>query len=381
MSEERTPMSEDITETPVTPEAETSAPAIDEAETTAAAAETTQEPVVSEVVPAAETAEPPAAEESAAPVAEEAAVSETAAEAEAPEEVAAPVAEEAAASETAAEAETAEHPAAEEAAAPVAEEAAASAPVAEVETVEAPAAAPAAAPGEAPKSIDDLEPGMELNGTVKRIELYGAFVDLGIGKDGLLHISQLGKPDVRNVEDVVSVGQQLSVYVLKVDKDQGRIALSLTKPVGVSWDTLKQGMDVSGTIVKIENFGVFVDFGAERPGMIHVSELASGYVRSPEDVVKVGETVTARIIKLDRRKKRIDLSLKALTEKVEHEVEAVEEEVEHLPTAMELALRRAMQNGDPEKARIAQKRARRNRKDDEMEDIISRTLRSHQNQK
>lgn len=339
MSEERTPMSEDITETPVTPEAETAAPATDEAET---AVETAQELVVSEAEAAAEaeTAELPAAEETAAPVAEEAT-----------------------ASETAAEAETADQPAAEESATPVAE------------------AVEVTAPGGTLKSIDDLAPGMELNGKVKRIELYGAFVDLGIGKDGLLHISQLGKPDVRNVEDVVSVGQQLSVYVLKVDRDQGRIALSLTKPLGVSWDTLRQGMDVSGTIVKIENFGVFVDFGAERPGMIHVSELASGYVRSPEDVVKVGESVTARIIKLDRRKKRIDLSLKALTEKVEHIVEAAEEETEHLPTAMELALRRAMQNGDPEKARIAQKRARRNRRDDEMEDIISRTLRSHQNQK
>ncbi len=344
MSEERTPMSEDIAETPVTPEAETSAPATDEAETAAVTDETAQEPVVSEAEAAseAETAELPAAEETAAPVAEETAVSEAVSEAE-----------------------TAEQPAAQ----------------AEPAEVTAAATAEAVAPGEAPKSIDDLAPGMELSGTVKRIELYGAFVDLGIGKDGLLHISQLGKADVRNVEDVVSVGQRLSVYVLKVDKDQGRIALSLTKPLGVSWDSLRQGMDVSGTIVKIENFGVFVDFGAERPGMIHVSELASGYVRSPEDVVKVGEAVTARIIKLDRRKKRIDLSLKALTEKVEHEVVAAEEEVEHLPTAMELALRRAMQNGDPEKARIAQKRARRNRRDDEMEDIISRTLRSHQNQK
>ncbi|MCL4246900.1 MAG: S1 RNA-binding domain-containing protein [Anaerolineae bacterium] len=341
MSEERTPMSEDITETPVTPEAETSAPATDEAETAAA---TAQEPVVNEAEAAseAETAELPAAEETPAMVAEETAVSEAVSEAV-----------------------TVEQPVAQ----------------AEPAEVTAGATAEAVAPGEAPKSIDDLAPGMELSGTVKRIELYGAFVDLGIGKDGLLHISQLGKPDVRNVEDVVSVGQQLSVYVLKVDKDQGRIALSLTKPLGVSWDSLRQGMDVSGTIVKIENFGVFVDFGAERPGMIHVSELASGYVRSPEDVVKVGESVTARIIKLDRRKKRIDLSLKALTEKVEHVVEAAEEEVEHLPTAMELALRRAMQNGDPEKARIAQKRARRNRRDDEMEDIISRTLRSHQNQK
>ncbi|MCC6615817.1 MAG: S1 RNA-binding domain-containing protein [Anaerolineae bacterium] len=352
MSEELTPMSEETTQT-VMSDAELDKD--ETAETEAVAAEA--EEVTSASEPVTEAVEAPAAESTeAAAVAEEA----PAAEAEAApvaESTEAPVVSEA---EDASEAETAELPATESAA-------------------EAPAAE-ASAPVATPKSMAELQPGMELTGTVKRIELYGAFVDLGIGKDGLLHISQLGKADVRNVEDVVQVGQQLHVFVLKVDKDQGRIALSLNKPLGMPWEALRQGEDVTGTVVKIENFGVFVDFGAERPGMIHVSELASGYVRSPEDVVSVGQSVTARIIKLDRRKKRIDLSLKAISEKVA-EPEIEEEEAERLPTAMEVALRRAMQNGDPEKARIAQKRARRNRKDNEMEDIISRTLRSHQNQK
>ena len=83
-----------------------------------------------------------------------------------------------------------------------------------------------------PTSIDQLEVGMELQGTVKRIELFGAFVDIGIGHDGLLHISQLGQANVRNVEDVVKTGEKITVYVLKVERDTGRIALSPMPQLG-----------------------------------------------------------------------------------------------------------------------------------------------------
>ena len=232
-----------------------------------------------------------------------------------------------------------------------------------------------------PGSIDELEAGMEVPGTVKRIELYGAFVDIGVGTDGLLHISQLGKPNVRNVEDVVKVGETINVYVLKVEKDNNRIALSLAKPPAVSWDDMKIGDAVTGTVVRLEKFGVFVDIGAERPGMIHVSELASGYVNSPSDVVKVGDEVRARIIKLNRKQKRIDLSLKAMEEPAEKPQVPQEEADENLPTAMELALRRAMEaNGQPMPERSGkrnQKRDRRERRQRDLEDIFERTLRSH----
>jgi predicted RNA-binding protein with RPS1 domain len=233
-----------------------------------------------------------------------------------------------------------------------------------------------------PASMDELVVGMEVLGRVKRIELFGAFVDIGVGKDGLLHISQLGQPDVRNVADVVQPGQTLTVYVMKVDKEQGRIALSVNKPVGIPWESLRQGMEVTGTVIKLETYGVFVDFGAERPGMVHVSELASGYVKSPADVVKVGDTVTAQIIKIDRRKKRIDLSVKALTEKEEVATrqEMRDEPQEELPTAMELALRRAMDgDGSHERSKRDRDRdERRSRKyDRDRDDIYERTLRNH----
>lgn len=234
-----------------------------------------------------------------------------------------------------------------------------------------------------PSSIDELTTGMELRGTVKRIELYGAFVDIGIKQDGLLHISQLGKPNVRNVEDVVKTGEEITVYVLKVDPENNRIALSLVKPPAVTWDDITEGAVVTGTIVRLEKFGVFVEIGAERPGMIHVSELASGYVNSPSDVVKVGDEVKAKVIKVNRKKRRIDLSLKALEEPVEQQARSVEPEAEdeYVPTAMELALRRAMEaNGQTMPARETRKRGRRDgkhKREREMEDIFERTLRGH----
>lgn len=234
----------------------------------------------------------------------------------------------------------------------------------------------------APSSVAELAPSMEVRGTIKRIELYGAFVDIGVGQDALLHVSQLGKPNVRNVEDVVKVGQQVDAYILRVDREANRIALSLVKPPAVSWDDLQEGQQVTGTVVRMEPFGVFVDIGAERAGMIHVSELASGYVNSPSEVVKVGDQVNAQIIKLNRKKKRIDMSLKALEEPVRMPVEP--EDNEPLPTAMELALRRAMQGGEdagddtPPRRGSQRTNAKGGKRREQLEDILERTLRNHQ---
>lgn len=231
----------------------------------------------------------------------------------------------------------------------------------------------------APSSVDELSPGMEVRGTIKRIELYGAFVNIGVGQDALLHVSQLGKPNVRNVEDVVKVGQEVNAYILRVDREANRIALSLVKPPLVSWDDLQEGQTVKGTVVRMEPFGVFVEIGAERPGMIHVSELASGYVNAPSDVVKVGQEVNAQIIKLNRKKKRIDMSLKALEEPIRMPVEP--EDNEPLPTAMELALRRAMEGGADDDGgssrRGSNKRQAKAGKREDLEDIFSRTLRNN----
>ena len=93
-----------------------------------------------------------------------------------------------------------------------------------------------------PSSIDEIEPRMALRGKVKRLELYGAFVDVGVGKDALLHISQLNQPNVRNVEDVLSVDEEITVYVLRVDIELKAVSrLSMSMPPEMTWDDLKRG--------------------------------------------------------------------------------------------------------------------------------------------
>ena len=225
------------------------------------------------------------------------------------------------------------------------------------------------------RTLDDLKPGMALKGAVKRLELYGAFVDVGVVHDGMLHISQLGKANVRNVEDVVKAGDEVTVYVLKVDKAAGRLAVSLVEPPINNWDDLQEGASLTGKVVRIENFGVFVDIGAERPGMVHVSELAEGFVKTPSDIVSIGDEVKVRVLKVNRKKRQIDLTMKEQVEAYDSSSYDDEPE-EDLPTAMAVAFRRAME-GQEETAE--QQRQRKNKKErtQEQDDIIARTLRHH----
>ncbi len=229
----------------------------------------------------------------------------------------------------------------------------------------------------APKSLGDLVPRQEVKGTVKRVELYGAFVDIGIGQDALLHISQLGKANVRNVEDVVKAGEEITAYVLKVDKDAGRVALSLVKPPAVTWDDIQEGMVLRGTITRLESYGAFVDVGAERDAMVHVSELSSGFVNSPSDVVKVGDVVEGRVIKVNRKKRQIDMSLKAAEAPVAAQMAAADDDDGDIPTAMELALRQAMDDEMPRRRDRKDRKRDKQRHYEEQEEIFARTLRNH----
>ncbi len=228
-----------------------------------------------------------------------------------------------------------------------------------------------------PTTVDDLRMGAALSGTVKAVELYGAFVDVGIGQDALLHISQLGKSNVRNVEDVVKVGDEITVYVIKVDKNAGRVALSLVKPPQLSWESLQSGQSYNGTVTRIEKFGVFVDIGAERPGMVHVSELTDGFVESPSDIVNVGQEVEVRVLKVNRKKRQIDMSMKEPQETIET-VFADEEDEDEALTAMAMAFRKAMDKSDPEADEKAPSQGGKSvKRQQEQEDLIARTLRQH----
>ncbi len=252
-------------------------------------------------------------------------------------------------------------------------------------------------------------------GKVVKIGLAGALVDIGQEKPALIHISQLlsASPEaIKRVEDVLQIGQEIDVWVKRVKDD--RVELTMIKPLDLEWRDIKTGMSVKGKVVRLEKFGAFVEIGAERPGLIHISEMAHGYVRQPSDVVNEGDEIEAQVIDVNRKKRQIKLSIKALQpEPVKEEVEEPrnfyqtterkekpvrkkkatnrrgrgddmggnvdellaninEPQVEAEPTAMEIAMREAMERA---KARKSEDKARKNKgATQEQEDILNRTL-------
>lgn len=197
-----------------------------------------------------------------------------------------------------------------------------------------------------PESINDLEPKMKVAGTVIKTSLAGAIVDVGVEIPGVVHISRLKKGNVSRVEDVVEEGQEVEVWVQRVDAEKNKLELTMVEPLDLEWRDIKAGMEFTGQVTRIEKYGVFVDIGTERPGLVHISEMAHGYVETPQELVKMGDTVDVKVLKVDRRKKQIKLSMKALEEPPLEAVQADRDEVERsepTPTAFEAAMRKAMQ--------------------------------------
>ncbi|MFZ5858915.1 MAG: S1 RNA-binding domain-containing protein [Chloroflexota bacterium] len=166
-------------------------------------------------------------------------------------------------------------------------------------------------------SAETLAPKTKLSGKIAKITLAGALVDVGQEVPGVLHISQIQKDPVNKVEDVLQVGQTVEAWVKRVKKD--RIELTMIEPLGMEWGEIQPEMTVKGKVVRLETYGAFVDFGAERPGMIHVSELTRGYVKTPNEVVKEGDEVEAMVLEVNRKKKQIRLSMKALMPEIVEE--------------------------------------------------------------
>lgn len=236
-------------------------------------------------------------------------------------------------------------------------------------------------------SIADIKRKMHLVGSITKTTLAGAIVDIGLEKPGVIHISQLQKEPVNRVEDVVQVGQRVDVWVRRVDPKKGRIELTMIKPLDLEWREITKGMVVKGKVVRLEKFGVFLDIGAERPGLVHISEMTHGYIRTPSEVVKEGDEVEVKVIAVDRRKKKIKLSMKALEEVPERPTKStkkdktVKEELtpppveeEHEPTAMEIALREAMERTKAIQEDQLKKERKVALRNQEMEDILSRTI-------
>jgi len=169
-----------------------------------------------------------------------------------------------------------------------------------------------------------LEPKTKLNGKVLKTTLAGALVDIGQSLPGVIHISQLQKDPVNKVEDVVQEGKTVEVWVRRVKKD--RIELTMIEPLAYEWKEIQPDLTVKGKVIRLETYGAFVDFGAERPGLIHVSELTHGYVKTAGDVLKEGEEIEAKVLDVDRRKRQIRLSMKALQPEIIEEKKPEREE-------------------------------------------------------
>ncbi len=222
-------------------------------------------------------------------------------------------------------------------------------------------------------------------GTVLKTTLQGALVDIGSEIPAFIHISQVvkdgdPKTQVNSIEEVLEKGQKLDFWVKRVRKD--RIELTMKEPLALEWREIKPDMTIKGTVVRLETFGAFVEIGAERPGLIHISELSHSYVRTPGEVVREGDEVEAKVLEVNRRKKQIKLSIKALQElpetlQVQQEPEPAQQEEPQEPelTAMEIALRNAMEKSEKGKKDEASKKSRKNKRSSaEQEELLSRTL-------
>jgi predicted RNA-binding protein with RPS1 domain len=263
------------------------------------------------------------------------------------------------------------------------------------------------AEGNKSNNVRILSVGQQVQGTVKRIADFGAFVDIGVGRDGLIHISELSVRRVGKVTDVLSEGQEVTAWIKKLDRDRNRISLTLIDPNTKTIRDLNKDDLVQGTVTRILPYGAFVDIGIGRDALLHVREMGVGYVAKPEDVVKVGDAIEARIIELSRRRGRVDLSLKGLREEpeptpapqpeptqsqpqhsnarrqAEPEPEPAEEDdFEDLEvlSPMELAFKRAMEAEGMELNVSRKKQGKRNRRDRNrsslQDEIIARTLTS-----
>ncbi len=264
-----------------------------------------------------------------------------------------------------------------------------------------------------------IEPKTQFTGKVVKVSLAGAVIDIGLGKPAVLHISQIVAADsapVKRVEDVLKVGDEINVWVKRIAKKDGeeRIELTMLQPLALEWREIKVGESVKGKVVRLEKFGAFVEIGAERPGLVHISEMAHGYVKVPGDVVKEGDEIEAQILEVNRRKKQIKLSMKALLP--EPEEAPVEEKPkpapraarksddakeEHRParkprkvgansnaaimeevnasdepqlTAMEMALKAAMEKANEKKQKSEPRKTKS--RGAEQEDILERTLKN-----
>src|SRR5690625_1729209 len=172
------------------------------------------------------------------------------------------------------------------------------------------------------EALENLEEGSTVTGTVVRLTNFGAFVDLG-GIDGLVHISEIAHEHIDHPEDRLSVGDEIEVKVLSVDKDRERVSLSIKDLLLGPWDTVDEefpaGSTTTGIVKRIVDFGAFVELKPGVEGLVHISEMAHRHVDTPHEVVSENEEVEVKVLSVDQDEQRVSLSIKALEEAPERD--------------------------------------------------------------
>ena len=219
--------------------------------------------------------------------------------------------------------------------------------------------------------VAEVPLGARYTGKVVGLSNFGAFVDIGAMTDGLVHMTELPGRPVRSVEEVLKSGQEVEVWVKEVDAAKNRISLTMRTRPANPMDALAPGRVLNGKITSIAAYGVFVNIDSDTEGLVHVSEMSSGFVEKPQDIVKVGDSVEVRVKEVDAARRRVSLSMVGLatdpgkeeaaakaaaaadaaSSRQAHRASRNAEDAEaatagqpeeQMPTAMELAMRRAM---------------------------------------
>ncbi|HXY35694.1 MAG TPA: S1 RNA-binding domain-containing protein, partial [Planctomycetaceae bacterium] len=164
------------------------------------------------------------------------------------------------------------------------------------------------------KVAEKYPPGSKVKGTVRNLTNYGAFIELEEGVDGLLHVSDMSwTRKISHANEMLKRGDVIECQVISVDEERKRIALGLKQLAGDPWETTipekyQPGTVVKGKVTKITNFGVFVELEPELEGLLHISELADHKVDNPEEIVKVGQEIEVRVLRVDSAERKIGLS-------------------------------------------------------------------------
>lgn len=183
----------------------------------------------------------------------------------------------------------------------------------------------------AEKFWEQAEEGQVYNGKVKSMTSYGAFVDIG-GVDGMIHISEISWKRIKHPSDVLSIGDEVEVYIKALDNENRKISLGYKKAEDNPWEVLRRTYEVDSVIdaeiVGMTTFGAFASVIPGIDGLIHISQIANRRIEKPQDELKIGEKVQVKIIGIDYDNKRVSLSIRALTDPMEGDNEEEKAEVE-----------------------------------------------------